>query len=754
MTNYEGKKHFQIPNNEVKDNKIIRKPRPKPKENFNHISHAVKLSSGIENIRKNKKDHKYIKSDFSVFKVVMDEGKQVERRGDYQKIFDSNGLKVNALITNNEAIVSADSKALNKLESKINSYKTKSTNRPLWDYVDSIDILSTEDKISAQIQKEIDELKVERNIDVEILVAPVFRNDADGRNVQQEVESKLRKYNITQPEEEPVVLDDNSVSMHFYIPSSAIRDFASENFILEIESAEYLGPSESHDDNSVDIDQVVLDPNVQLDDLPVVTVMDDGIKFPDNLDPVVKGTYPAKPNDNLYVDSTIKEFAEHGTKVASRLVFGENLIEQSRQKVFIPHVQVIDARIATGKVNATSLIKRIKQTVEDLHEVSKIFLFSYNTDQRFDKKNISKLGAELDALTIKYGVVFIVPTGNHELYKQVSDHSMIVADDRSKISAPADSFFATSVASVSNRNNDISSSFSRVGAGFNESLKPGLSYPGGDTEVEANGTVSNYGVEVISNEGKIVWDLGTSFAAPLAAKDTAILYLHILEKYGSIFPQNDRTRISVFMAKALLYHRANKATDFVFNSEVGFGNADLNKVENSFLNDATYMRYGKLRRQHKQKLLFHVPEIIEKNQTRGKEVVRLVTTVISFSTANRLSGTDYLDGYVSTSLHGLNGSGNDTTLNPAHMSGRSKWYNIHHTSVPIKTLTSGDWTLDLEYFSKPTVKDEKEIEYIALITLESEDDNQMDIYSEIQAQNRFNIINSVQIDATFEEGES
>ncbi|WP_197274818.1 hypothetical protein [Halolactibacillus sp. JCM 19043] len=94
----------------------------------------------------------------------------------------------------------------------------------------------------------------------------------------------------------------------------------------------------------------------------------------------------------------------------------------------------------------------------------------------------------------------------------------------------------------------------------------------------------------------------------------------------------------------------------------------------------------------------------------------------------------------------LNTNSKLVTKNPSQKNGRKKWSNLHHFSQDFTVFDSGDWELWLNLYTKPEILDEDEIEYILIITIESlYEEEQLDLYGEIEASNRFNVLQEISI---------
>lgn len=216
-----------------------------------------------------------------------------------------------------------------------------------------------------------------------------------------------------------------------------------------------------------------LDPTVDVDSLPVVAVLDTGVEFPQDLEPLVPIHWEA-PNCNGYRNY-------HGTSVASKVVFS-HIGLQLTNEYLVPRAKVIDCKIYShGNNSQDAMIERIREAVENFASLTKIFNLSSNVDRPIDGDELSILGYELDVLMSKYKIKFVISAGNHALVTSCSTLEEILEDDDIRIAEPADSMLGITVGSIVGAHHEPSVSkvndiapYSRIGPGFAGFYKPDL----------------------------------------------------------------------------------------------------------------------------------------------------------------------------------------------------------------------------------------------------------------------------------------
>jgi hypothetical protein len=123
----------------------------------------------------------------------------------------------------------------------------------------------------------------------------------------------------------------------------------------------------------------------------------------------------------------LPEDKNHGTFVASRVIFGHdlNLLYQGKIKTLEPlckvmdiHVlgtKVVDGRVKLGADDDLDIIAAVTDAVLQ-HKEIKIFNISIAEDFAADRKDITDLTVTLDELSNEHDVLFILAAGNHKAH--------------------------------------------------------------------------------------------------------------------------------------------------------------------------------------------------------------------------------------------------------------------------------------------------------------------------------------------------
>lgn len=342
---------------------------------------------------------------------------------------------------------------------------------------------------------------------------------------------------------------------------------------------------------------------MDVESLPIVVVLDSGVIFPETLSSLITKKWIAPGSSGGDGD--------HGTKVASRIAF-KYINQQLPSPTITPRTRIIDCNILDGMVPINIFIQRIQDAVNEFCTISSIYNLSANSDSPIEGDEMSIVGYELDVLQKRNGVLFFVSAGNHSLWETESSLENILDDDDSRIAAPADSMLAVTVGSIigADYENSLSQKYdiapySRRGPGFMGLLKPDLCAYAGTITVNAGvpHIPSDSFSLLMSKEGKLVPDVGTSFSAPVVAGDFAEIM--------GIVPDHN-----ILLTKALLYHNAMPVWDeeSITEDELAFahrlygrGISNVDRSKYSSPSCVTFVRTGTLNRTTKERVLIYMP---------------------------------------------------------------------------------------------------------------------------------------------------
>lgn len=728
------KPHFWIPDKEVQRLEKVPTGRTRPRD-VPFREHGNKLSQGLDLVKRRLdavgEDDSLKDAGLYVFKVELPEGEKVQSK---LSVFSQNGMKVNAVKDDRRAIVSTTKQQFAILANRVHAYAQKGVLKTHFDYVEEFQPYEGTEKNSNYINKSL--YLMERPpeyIDVQIMFVPQLgRRTYD--SVIPKIVEKIQRLQGNVPEGGQYELSDGTPVIRAVIPSGTLVHYENDQAVYRIEETHFFNADANGERHSA-IEQARVDETVDPSSLEVVAVLDSGVDGGSFMAPFVVREW--KPFGCVGGD------ADHGTKVASRVIFGTTFGSNGD---LVPRARVVDCNIMDGRVPENVLIKRIQDAVAEFSHIAKIFNLSANSPNPIDGDEMSIIGYELDALQVRYDIQFVVSAGNHELWQVETSLGEILDDDDSRVAAPGDSMLSIVVGAVVGQDHRGSVSaqneiapYSRRGPGFAGFDKPDITAYGGTIILTGDGPdvpMDPHSV-VLGKGGQIVSDAGTSFTAPMVAGDIAELL--------RIVPAGD-----LLLAKALLYHHAKLPFDPEMMSDeelnvahnlYGRGVSNALGSKYSLSHRATFLRSGTLNKTTKERITIFMPEVLAAQP--GRNAARVTVTCLSKPPVDRTKGSQYLGAYVRASLKKSHPDGRLLPVSPKTQEGRKKWDVCHHFSRTFSQFNAGDWQIWLELFSR-WEDSQSDVPYALIATIEDLS-GMLDIYSEIEALNRYRSLNSIRV---------
>ncbi|WP_218015537.1 S8 family peptidase [Eremococcus coleocola] len=733
MMSDKRRNHLWIPDEEV--TRVDKKPtgRTTPR-NISFTEHGQKLSSSLQSIKQAienvSEDDSLSDTGLMIFKVELPDGEKIKDKKD---LFTSTGMEVKVVKSENKAVIATTENQFQSLKKRIDDYTRSGSGKTYFDYIEDFKPYLGSEKNSSSLKKTTCSDLVSDSLDIQLMLVPNLREEIYDLAIQRLVEKIGDRDGIIQ--EELYYLSDNTPVIRVIIPSNSLFHYENDSAIYRIEETDFFSADVASKD-AIDLNELELDDSVLIDKLPIVTVLDSGVNFPEGLEPLIL---------HHWTDGSSGGDSEHGTKVASRVAF-KYICDQLPSTKITPRTRIIDCNILDGSVPVNVFIKRIQNAVATFCDISKIYNLSANASSPIEGDEMSILGYELDALQLKRNVQFVISAGNHQLWSTESCLEDILDDDDSRVSAPADSMLSVVVGATSGEThpNSLSainevSSYSRIGSGFNGFSKPDLTAYGGCITCIA-GSVSvpedKYSL-LLDKNGQLTPDAGTSFTAPVVAGDFAEIL--------GIIPNQD-----ILLAKVLLYHNAMPIwdEDSITDEELAYthnlygrGLSNVDESKYSSPSKVTFVRTGTLNKVTKERVTIYMPEILAAQV--GRNVAKVSVTCISMPPVDRTKGTEYLGAYIRASLKKSSSDGRLKPVKQDFKVGRQKWDVCHQFTKLFSKFEAGDWQIWLELFSR---WDEENIDvpYALAVTIEDVS-NTLDVYSEIEALNRYRAINTLRL---------
>ena len=448
---------------------------------------------------------------------------------------------------------------------------------------------------------------------------------------------------------------------------------------------------------------------------------------------------------------------EHGTFVASRVIYGNSLRDAISAGQLIPDVKILSVcmksydEIGNPKpAKGDDFIRIIRDTVWRWHKEIKVYNLSMNLiigstgePAIVADDHISPLAAELDHLSKKFGVLFVITTGNYpvsgDFPTPTQNYPDYFAHEDSRLLHPSEAMLALTVGSIADRDNNGSmtttnapSPFTRRGPGFNSYRKPDLVAPGGNYASQWRPFTDLAVAGINANGSNVSYGNGTSYAAPIISR----LAAKIFENFPWATPDLVR---SVLIHSAKMYEQ-NLIDEEMLVKLVGNGLPQTIFLLNSDRWNEHFLYQGKIEYRKIVRIPFYVPSALTNRVCNKKVRVRLT---LSFSPeTNRTLKAGYCKSHLRTKIFKRNESGD--------LYGTSSAKNCHTISDRYSTvikfdkeftrgLQSGDWEILVEQESRWMSKETTTPFAFVLTISDPQMDQDIDIYQAIQSevQNRF-----------------
>ena len=747
--------HLLITEDDVETHENVRQARSKDL-GLDRTEHGSRLSAGLQEIvsayTRIQEADSLKDEDIRLFEVVLQEGEKFSNKT-LRDFLEQEGMTLAAVKDSRHAIVSSSKSRFDALRTRVGNYRDNMRSNKKFQYVEDFRFPDPIDKQAPSIKQMLGKAE-SFPLDVEVVehllpqgTDPQTQARAEARLIE------LIKSNGGVIPSQPYKLSDGTPVVRAEIPLGKIETVSDDTIVSRVTPTGFFATSPMYAvPMPVDIS---LDPNVSIEELPIVAVLDTGVNFPPALESLVVEHWTptgAGKGDML-----------HGTNVASKVVF-QNLGEQLATGVLTPRARIIDCNIRGFDPDAKkkgrddlicnkTIIARIKEAVLRFKDITKVFNLSSSEETPIQGDEISILGYELDVLSIQYGVKFIISAGNHSLYQNQDSLEAILQDDDSRIAAPSDSMLNISVGAIVgvehkeglSRQYDIAP-YSRIGPGFRGFRKPDI--------VSFSGTIAKndyvppdeYAM-MIASGGQLEFSAGTSFSTPTVAGDIA--------EISQSVPNQD-----ILMAEALLYHGAEMPISEISKKKITrdenafYGNIYGRGISNplismfSTMHRVTFLHRGTMNKKFKQHAKFLMPSVCDTQMDMSKrnEKIKVTVTCVTQPPIDKSKGAEYLGAYINASLHSRNGNDKLVTKNPSESDGRKEWDTCYHFEQTFSSFHGGDWEIWLELHTRYDVADDQEIDYALAITVEDLTQS-LQLYDAIlnEAQNRFPAVQLIRL---------
>ncbi|WP_343589711.1 S8 family peptidase [Flavobacterium sp.] len=708
--------HFEIPKDNIRNEKYEKTGGGVSVERSNHKEHGLVLLTEVNEL----KEIEYDKRDFhytSDIYLQIETPRGYSLKNQKQKI-EHLGLEILSYSTTNKSLGTARIKKdkIEIFEEKLNEYinSQDNTGKTYFSPIEHIYTIPSENKIKSEID-------VTSLTEVSIII-----------NLFNALEKKERLAINNRIVEEIKQYTENVSFQNFTNGISSIECTIKGVFISKIAS-EFTTIREIKVNRTFFVENSIPAEKVpsELKVMPVqsnstICIIDSGINRNGIFKNIVQGQIlylPAGSIDCGY---------NHGTFVASRCVFGDNIENCLGTYILEPYCYLLDVPVFgidnQGKEkNPTEfeLRKAIEEVVLANYKHIKVFNLSLGIPNPIANFEFSELAKLLDFLSKEYKVLFVIAAGNinRMLGPFPVDH---FNHFESRIGSPAESLLGLTVGSIakySNPNslsqNNFLSAFSRIGPGADMGIKPEVVAHGGNLILPYTPSprTSTYG---ISSDGlNLALDVGTSHAAPIISQ--------YAQKLFDYYPNSDPN-----LVKSLICHfsdkrdKHNQLTDA--NSKyVGFGEPNIENAIRANDHNAAFIFEGELDQENYQYISFHVPKTLACEEDSKLKIKITITYDPSVNPDNEY---EYSNSRISAKLFKPSTRG----FSPINIS-RDK-YNLPWNPIIqfeksfTRAYLTGLWDLRLRLYTRGNVDENYKQDYSVVIEIIDEKSNK-NVYEDI-----------------------
>jgi hypothetical protein len=715
----DNKFHFEIPSKNTRIEKYDKTGFSSTVQRISHKEHGEKLKIDVlklKEIEYSKKDSKYTGDLF----VQLETPEKIPIKSQKSKI-EQLGFDFLSYSPNNISLATAkiEKTKYTELEGRLNTYiqTQDAVGKTYFAPIESISSISPESKIDENINFETSQ-------EVDILIN-LFNalSPKETLAISATIIEELKKFSdfIRQK-----YFQNGINTIHCKIQSEHIPKIVSEfSTIKEVKLSQVFLVPQSTPVQALPGD-IKINPPVSKS---VICIVDSGVNNTNGImNGIVNSTYTYLP------PAAIATCYEHGTFVASRCVFGDDIEQGVVAKQLTPYCSIADltvfGRDAAGKLIGPSDFD-LKSAIEDVvsanHTTIKVYNLSLGAPipvKDFIVSDISKL---LDFLSKKYKVLFVISAGNITslLGSFPADH---FASPLSRIGSPAESLLGLTVGSIAKHTNATSlsqlnfvSAFSRKGPGVDLGIKPEVVAHGGNilNPYTFSTRIATYG---ISKDGRsLCCDVGTSHSAPLISQYAQRLF--------DIYPKADPN-----LVKALLCHFSD--TRFIHDdisdapeNYVGFGEPLINHAIESHNNNAAFIYEGHLDQENYQYISFHIPSTLASENPNTS--LRIKITITYDPPVNPDNDLEYSESRITASLFKPTHDGMATINISADDKYLKPWNPILQFEKSFRrSYLHGQWDLRLRLYTRGKTLPTYSQDFAVVIEI-IDDNNKTNVYNDI-----------------------
>ena len=719
----DDKFHFQIPNENIKNIKYEKTGGSVSVQRENHSEHGLKLKAQTYNLKNQEltKKDSYFTTDIY---LQIETPSNVSLKSQKLKI-EELGFELLSYSSSNNSIGTARIKktVLAKFEEKLDGYieSKDHTGKTYFSPIEELSSIPPETKIKTEIDYESEQeieviinlfnaLSQKERIAVNGAILEELKNYAKNidhftfKNGISSIECKIQKKFIQKIATEFTTIKEIKPNHTFFVENSV--------------PAERLP-------NSLTIKPVI--------SASMICIIDSGIS---NANGIFNNLVSYRITKFLPKGSIDSSY-DHGTFVASRCLFGDNIDDCIGTNILQPYCNIIDIPVfgvnnlgEETYPNDFGLRKTVEEVVNQFHSTVKVYNLSLGVPVPIKDFEFTELAKLIDYLSKEFKVLFVISAGNidKKLGDFPCDH---FGNIDSRIGCPAESLLGLTVGSIAkySNNNALSepnflSPFSRIGPGADQGIKPEVVAHGGNLINPYNHAqrIATYG---IGQDGlSLAVDNGTSHSAPLISQYAQRLF----DSYPNSDPNLVKALLCHFSEFRDVHHQLTEG----HSRYLGFGEPNIERALVAGPHNAAYIYEGQLDQENYQYISFHVPSTLAADSQHGKLKIRI--TITFDPPVNPDNETEYSNSRISAKLIKPTSNGKKEINISGDQSFNLPWNPIIQFEKSFsRSYLSGDWELRLRLYTRGNINDDYKQDYSVVIEI-IDMENHINVYSDIEKQ--------------------
>lgn len=713
------KYHLEIPKENISKKEINKTGFGETVPRFSYSEHGISLRSNKDHFKEiefSKKDLKVISNIFLQLATL----ENINIKSHIQKI-ENLGFELVSLNHNNKSIANfkIDDDKFHEFEEKLEEYISSPENKykTYFSAIENIKAIPNETKISQDIN-----IDSEEKIDILI-------NFFDG--IKKEEISSLEKLIRNEFLNNSFEYSFSNISNRIVTIKTQLNGSEIKTILNEFNSIKEITVNQNYFiTNSVKGDTISDD--IKFEDVSsssAICIFDSGITLEGN---IIPNYVRDRINSYLPTGSASPQYS-HGTFVASRCIYGDNLEYQITTKILKPYCYVIDVPVfgvdSSDNIlglNDFDLANAITEVVESLYTDVKVYNLSLGNPNSLRDNERSHLGKTLDFLSKEFDVLFVISSGNINsiLGDYPGNH---FSNPNSRIGSPAESLLGLTVGSIAKYDDhgsltkrDLISPFSKIGPGTDGGLKPELVSHGGNLMAPYTPfpRISTCG---LYHDGlSLSYDNGTSFSSPIISR-----YAQMLFDYYPFAKTN--------LIKALLIHFAEKREIFEnFDFDFKFTGFGEPLIQNALYasNTATYLYQGSLDTDNYDYVKFNIPNVFSDPSSESKLKIKI--TIVYNPEVNLNNDSEYSKSRLSVKLVKNTATGlKEINLSASNIYSKQWSPILQFEKSFTRNFDAGEWEVALRLYTR-SVSDANFTQDYAIIIEVIDETGNVNVYDEIK----------------------